>query len=179
MALSGLLPIVGIALVVVIALTLWLWRSAAHSRHLTGLPRGRIVYEDTAGWTESRPLFAPCYGLSGKPDYMVQQGRHTIPVEVKPSRRASEPYEADILQLAAYCLLVQETTGQRPPHGLLHYAEHTFRIPYDARIERILLATLDDMREDLDAADVDPSHRDPMRCRFCGHRQICGHSLVD
>lgn len=174
MALNALLPIVGLATLAVAALALWLWVRAARAQRLTGLPRGRVVYEDTAGWTESRPLFAPEYGLSGKPDYLIQQGRYTIPIEVKPGRRATVPYDADIMQLAAYCLLVQETTGQRPPHGLLRYAEHTFEIPYDARLERALLATLDAMRDDLDADDVTPSHQDPVRCRHCGHREVCG-----
>ena len=34
------------------------------------------------------------------------------------------------MQLAAYCLLVEETIGAAPPYGLLRYAERTFRLDY-------------------------------------------------
>jgi hypothetical protein len=67
----------------------------------------------------------------GKPDYLLQRREGLIPVEVRPTRRAKQPYESDMMQLAAYCLLVEVCLGERPPYGLLRYANHTFRIDYD------------------------------------------------
>lgn len=161
------------------ALAYLTWRSARGARMRAGLPKGQVIYADTGAWTRCPPLRAPRYGLSGKPDYMLRVGRQTVPVEAKPSRRAPEPYEADIMQLAAYCLLVEETSGQRPPYGLLHYADHTFRIPYTPALRASLLGLLDDMRADMDQADVPRTHDDPQRCRFCGQRAHCDVSLVD
>ena len=72
-----------------------------------------------AGRELARPLYARRYGLTGKPDYLIERGGAQIPVEVKPGRRAQQPYDSDLMQLAAYCALVEETSGRAPPYGLL------------------------------------------------------------
>jgi len=128
-----------VALIMVSGLSYLLWARSRAARRETGLPEGEVVYADTEGWEACRPLYASRWGLAGKPDYIVRSGGNMIPVEVKPCRRAEHPYEGDVLQLAAYCLLVEETTGQRPPYGLLRYAERSFRIPYDHRLYEALL----------------------------------------
>jgi len=175
------LQIVLLLLAGVLSLLAYLvWRGGTRSRARAGLPRGEVVYADTGDWRQGKPLYAPRYGLSGKPDYLVRAGQEIVPVEVKPSRRASEPYEADVLQLAAYCLLVEEEFGQSPSHGLLRYRDQTFRIPFDRRLRETLLSVMEDMRLDLEESDVPRSHDDPTRCRFCGHRAHCEqHRLVD
>jgi CRISPR-associated exonuclease Cas4 len=83
-----------------------------------------------------------------------------------------------MLQLAAYCLLVEEHTGQRPRHGLLRYRETTFRIPYNRRLRARLLATLEQMRSDAACASVPRTHADATRCRLCGLRPYCDESLL-
>lgn len=169
-----------LAVVLLAALAaLLLWALARAGRRRSGLPHGEIVYGDTGEWMAAESLFAPRYRLTGKPDYLVRNADGLVPVEVKPGRRAAEPYQADILQLAAYCLLVQEARGQRPPYGLLRYEGRTFRIPYDAALESALLRTLDDMRAAAQSSDVPRSHADPVRCRYCGLREDCHQSLVD
>jgi len=162
-----------------LATAVLLWGRARAGRARSGLPRGEVVYADTGDWMASEPLYAPRYRLSGKPDYVVRAGHALIPVEVKPGRRATEPYDGDVMQLAAYCLLVEETSGKRPPYGLLRYAEQTFRIPYDQRLYEALLSTLEDMRVDFAQRDVPRSHADPLRCRYCGLRQDCRQALAD
>ena len=84
-----------------------------------------MIAQDTRGRALEKPLFARRIGLTGKPDYLLDVRGNTIPVEVKPRRRAPRPYESDLMQLAAYCLLVEETIGTAPPYGLLRYAERT------------------------------------------------------
>ena len=167
----------GLALTFVCALLVW-WR-ARLTWVQTGLPKGQVIYADTGRWKPCQPLYAPRFGLSGKPDYLVQMGRQIIPVEVKPGRRAPEPYDADVMQLAAYCLLVEETTGIRPGHGLLRYRDQTFRIPFSPALRQAVLDALPQMRRDLRRSHVPRSHDDPLRCRFCGHREDCEQSLVD
>ena len=166
-----------LALVAVGGLAYVLWRAGRRRWEALGLPQGEIVYEDTSGWQRCQTLYAPSYGLAGRPDYLLQTGRETVPVEVKPGRRASAPYDADVVQLAAYCLLVEEAYGRRPSHGLLRYEGRTFRIPYDRELRRVLLDTLKVMAHDLGAREVVRSHDEAVRCHHCGFRDQCGQAL--
>nr|MBC7246010.1 Dna2/Cas4 domain-containing protein [Chloroflexota bacterium] len=148
-------------------------------RLAAGLPTGQIVYADTGAWQCcERPLFSPRYRLAGKPDYLVKEHGQIVPVEVKPGRRAAEPYEGDILQLAAYCLLVEEEYGERPRYGYLKYHQAVFRIDYTEEVRHYLLSKLEAMRHDLRAPDVAPSHDEPQRCLRCGHRYACHRRLA-
>ncbi|HYN88138.1 MAG TPA: Dna2/Cas4 domain-containing protein, partial [Ardenticatenaceae bacterium] len=157
---------------------LWWW--ARRMARRSGLPAGRVVYSDAAEWrAPPKPLRSDQYGLTGKPDYLVAQGDDLIPIEVKPSRRARQPYEGDVLQLAAYCLLVESSSGRRPPHGLIVYADQQWEIPYtDARRET-LLAILAAIRADRQALDVPRSHEIPARCAHCGFLDRCEDALVE
>lgn len=156
---------------------LWWW--ARRTARATGLPPGRVVYSDTADWrAPPRALRSERYGLIGKPDYLVARGDALIPIEVKPTRRAAQPYESDVLQLAAYCLLVEDTTGRPPPSGLIVYADRQWEIPYTDGLRTALLATLDAIRADRRAADVPRSHAIPARCRACGFRTECGQEMM-
>lgn len=156
-------------------LLLWL---ARHSRTRSGLPRGRVIYTDTGGWQRlERPLFSRELSLTGKPDYLVADGDDVIPVEVKSSRAPAQPYLSHTLQLAAYCLLVEECYGRRPPYGIVKYADRAFEVDYTPELEDELLATLDDMRDDLDHDDAPRSHDDPARCQSCGYRQHCTQAM--
>lgn len=177
MAIGALQIALFLALLLALGLAVFLWASARGLLARTGLPRGQVVYADTGRWERCEPLYAPRYKLSGKPDYLVRAGREIIPVEVKPGRRAREPYASDVMQLLAYCLLVEETQGCSPSHGLLRYEEQTFRIPYDRSARRTVLATLDAMRRDFAKRDVPRSHAEPARCHFCGHRERCREAL--
>jgi CRISPR-associated exonuclease Cas4 len=156
-------------------LLLWL---ARRGRARSGLPQGRVVYTDTGGWGRlERPLFSRQLSLTGKPDYLVADEDKVIPVEVKSNRAPAHPYPSHVLQLAAYCLLVEECYGRRPPYGMIKYADRTFEVDYTPELEEELLATLDCMRADLADGYADRSHEDPHRCRGCGHQQQCEQRL--
>jgi len=79
--------------------------------------------------------------------------------------------------LAAYCLLVAETSGRCPPYGILRYADRTFEIPYTRELEEELLAVLEEMRVDLAAGDGPRNHDAPRRCAACGYREWCEEAL--
>jgi CRISPR-associated exonuclease Cas4 len=144
----------------------------------SGLPRARLIYSDTGAWQRvEESLFSAQYRLVGKPDYVLEQQGRIIPVEVKPSRRASHPQPSDELQLLAYCLLVEETWG-RPPYGLLHYATGTFQIEYTEERRDHLLARIAEVRAARTAPDMPRSHDDPARCAACAFRTVCDQSLV-
>ncbi len=162
-------------LLLVGAVLLWL---ARRLRARSGLPAGRVVAADVGTWRRlDRPLFSRRYGLTGRPDYVVADGADLIPVEVKSARAPARPYASHVLQLAAYCLLVAETSGRRPPYGILRYADRTFQIPYTQELEERLLEVLEAMREDLAAGDAPRRHQDPRRCAACGYREVCEEAL--
>jgi len=162
-------------LLLVGAVLLWL---ARRLRARSGLPAGRVVAADVGPWRRlDRPLFSRRYGLTGRPDYVVADGADLIPVEVKSARAPARPYASHVLQLAAYCLLVAETSGRRPPYGILRYADRTFQIPYTRELEEQLLEVLEAMRDDLAAGDAPRRHQDPRRCAACGYREVCDEAL--
>ena len=148
----------------------------------TGLPSGDIIYQDTVRQpveTEVvKPLFSQAYRLAGKPDYLVEDNGHIVPVEVKSGRAPARPYESHVMQLAAYCLLVNEVYGQRPDYGIIRYADRNFTIPYDEELEALLLQVMESMRYDINAANVTRSHHHPGRCRACSVRDFCEQALL-
>ncbi|MBM7845552.1 CRISPR-associated protein Cas4 [Herpetosiphon giganteus] len=158
-------------------LGLWLWRRSNALRASTGLPWRAVVYHDTTRRELSKPLFSARYQLTGKPDYVLADGKALIPVEVKPQRQATSPRQGDILQLAAYCLLLEEATGVAPRYGLLRYAQHTFQVDWTDQLYQALIETLETMRADLTLTEVDRSHEEPWRCNACGFGDRCTDAL--
>lgn len=163
---------------ILFALALALLILALRLRRTTGVPWARVAATDTRAWRQTtEPLISRTYGIVGKPDYVIETRAGQIPIEVKPSRTAATPYDSDLMQLAAYCLLIEETTGRAPRYGLLRYAHQTFRLPYDSRVRSELIDLLAAMRDDADAADVARSHDQPARCRGCGFYDMCTDAL--
>ncbi len=158
---------------------LLLLRRARRLHQQTGLPQGRVIYADTGAWNRcEKPLFSRRYLLTGKPDYLVDDGRTRIPVEVKSTACPPSPYRSHVLQLAAYCLLVEEEVGQPPPYGIIKYRDQAYAIEYTAQLRAELLNVLAEMRQHLAADDVTPSHANPNRCRSCGYREECDERLA-
>lgn len=160
----------------------FLWQSA-RQRHSAGLPGGRVIYTDTSRWRAvEQPLYHPVLELTGKPDYLIEQGgskrnRSIIPVEVKSGRTPDAPYDGHIFQLAAYCALVEREYGVRPAYGIIHYEKRTFAVDYTAELEDALLDLLVEMRNTGRKRNVDRSHAQAARCRGCGYREECEQAL--
>jgi CRISPR-associated exonuclease Cas4 len=147
-------------------------------RRGAGLPAGRVVYVDTGAWDRcERPLFSDRYRLTGRPDYLVRLQEGTVPVEVKSGTVPDQPYPAHVLQLAAYCLLIEEQEERAPPYGILKYADRAFEVDYTPALRARLMDAVDGLRADLHARDVDRSHDEPARCRGCGYREQCEQRL--
>jgi CRISPR-associated exonuclease Cas4 len=148
-------------------------------RRASGLPGGRVIYTDTRAWGKvERPFFDQDLGLTGKPDYLIEQNGKIIPIEVKTGRTPEAPYDSHIFQVAAYCYLIHKTTGQRPPYGLLHYPGRDFAVDYTPQLEYALRDLLAGMRVDGQRTEVRRSHEDEQRCRHCGFRQTCEQRLA-
>jgi len=146
--------------------------AARAARRRSGLPAGALRYSDTGRGEPPPALYSGRYGLAGRPDYLVQQGAQLIPVEVKSNRAPATPRQSHVLQLAAYCLLVEENY-RRPDYGILRYADQAFRIEYTPALRQQVIAAVSEMRLLLargEAPDAGPARA---RCRNCGYRDDC------
>ncbi len=151
---------------------------SGRTRQRAGLPGGRVIYADTGKWEKAeKPLYDPLTRITGRPDYLVKQGKQIIPVEVKSGRAPENPYDSHIFQLAAYCLLVEREYGQRPSYGIIHYGARTFAVPYTEELESALIDLLTDMRQQDGKRSVARSHDQPERCQGCGFAHLCDQAL--
>ncbi len=151
---------------------------SSRTRRSAGLPGGSVIYADTGKWEKvEKPLYDPITQVTGRPDYLVRQGKEVIPVEVKSGSTPDSPYDSHIFQLAGYCLLVEREYGRRPPYGIIHYEKQTFSVPYTKVLENALLDLLTEIRRDERRRNVDRSHNQPARCRGCGFAYTCEQAL--
>jgi CRISPR-associated exonuclease Cas4 len=165
---------VAVALFTLALILAWMSRRL---RHRSGLP-GRVVASDSVVSRPSRALRSARHGLVGKPDYLVEERGRIAPVELKPSRESDAPWLRDVVQLAAYCLLLEETEPRFAGYGYLRYAHRTFRIDFTERVRGELMRTVAQMRADLTATDVAPNHHDPRRCARCMLVRACGRGVI-
>ncbi len=171
------------------------WLAARRGARRAGLPEGRIIYSDTGapvgriapialnerGEPQEKPLVSHRHRLAGRPDYLVRTKEGIIPVEAKSTKCPANgvPYESHLMQLASYCLLVEETMGAGVPFGVIRYRDRQLRVDYTDELRAALLAVLAEMREARAAADVHRSHEETARCAACSYREICDESLAD
>jgi CRISPR-associated exonuclease Cas4 len=173
------LLVLGLAL---LGIALWLALRARRGQQQSGLPQGRLVYADTGRWSAvAQPYYSARYRLAGKPDYLVDGDDGLVPVEVKHTAAPAggQAYASHVMQLAAYCLLVEEAHGQAPPYGLIRYDDATVRIDYTAAVRSRLLELMDDLRASRGQDHVGRSHREAARCRGCGVRHACGADAMN
>jgi CRISPR-associated exonuclease Cas4 len=147
-------------------------------RGRAALPRGRIIFIDSEFLKNSpETLYDPETDLAGRPDYLIRNRHGTIPVEVKSSTAPPQPYNGHILQLAAYCQLVEVTTGRRPAYGIIRYRDHSFRVNYTRVLRQSLHRSLQMIRQ-WGTSAPNRSHQHANRCVACGFRTSCDQSLA-
>ncbi|HSN74263.1 MAG TPA: PD-(D/E)XK nuclease family protein [Anaerolineae bacterium] len=165
-----------------LAIALWLALRARRGQQQSGLPQGRLIYTDTGRWSAvAQPYFSQRYRLAGKPDYLVDSDDGLVPVEVKHTAAPAggQAYASHIMQLAAYCLLVEEAHGGTPPYGLIRYDDAIVQLDYTQALRDELLDLLDDLRASRGMAEVGRNHHEAARCRACGVRHACGANSLD
>ena len=177
-------------------------------------PNDRLVYDDEeetdlpilfaedqlrldARYTSPRAtLVDPAWGLSGRPDFVIQRANgEFVPVEYKSTHLFVGYHEShgrtfDVIQSIAECRLVQVAFGRRPTHGIVLYGdvagdgEHEgwVQIPYGEAEERWLQVALNQIRTDGVRAPV-PAERNCANCapnadglcRFAAARPTISH----
>jgi CRISPR-associated exonuclease Cas4 len=117
-------------------------------------------------------LVSSRYRLVGRPDAVRRLGDgRSVPIEIK--RRTSPPRgppTSHRVQVEAYLLLLEESTGLSPPYGVLRYSDGVeFRIPW-TDVER---SELLDWRRAVDRPYRGEATPSPARCARCPWRNGC------
>lgn len=162
-----------LAIAFVLAILVWIHAGRRIAR--SGIPEGRVISQDADRRRElHRALVSRRYGPAGKPDYLVETTEGLVPVELK-SRNSlrSGPYASDTAQLTAYCVLLEAATGVAPTHGIIRYADRSWRVSYTPQAREQVVQATEEMRGARDSQSVHRSHTQPARCRACGFRGIC------
>lgn len=169
-----------LAILLLVALGVWLLTRARQLRAVSGLPKGKVVYEDVSGLAR-QPLYSRALGLAGKPDYLLRDPQgNLIPVEVKSSLapRGGRPYKAHLLQLAAYFVLVEDALNGVAPYGLIRYRNRTCQIANTAALRAELLETIKQMRRLLGHNQAHRNHDHSQRCARCSMAHACDERLA-
>ena len=171
-----------LALVWLIGASAFLYRSmrssaaalATRTKYRLG---GDLIYIDSE--LEKPKLFlSKRLGLSGRPDAVVLEGEHHIPVEIKTGRTPRGPLFSHILQLTAYCLLLEEEYGKAPPYGIIRYEAASHEIEYNEDQKKLLLTKLAEMRACLARGEAHRNHNRPGKCVHCSRRSVCPERLA-
>ncbi len=121
-------------------------------------------------------LRSPRFRLAGRPDELRRAPDGAIvPVEYKhrpyPSRGA---FYSHTVQLWAYCLLIEETTGRSPPFGVLRYQDREERVAWNAAARSALL----DLRRRALAPYDGRAEPSVGKCSVCAWTDRCDASAV-
>ena len=97
-------------------------------------------------------LYSEKYDLQGKPDYIFQKrwSKNLIPVELKSGTINEDdirPHEGDMMQLAAYFLIIEDVYNKRPKEGRLIYSNYMFIIRNTWKLRRKTKQILAEMRD--------------------------------
>jgi CRISPR-associated exonuclease Cas4 len=123
-------------------------------------------------------LFSDRHKIVGRPDRLVRQGEFLVPEEWKPS--AKRIYHGHRLQVAAYCLLVEEQFSRRPPHGVVVLAGgKRVEVPFTDELRAEVLSIAEKIREHRRSIEQQiPVRPVPAKCRACGQREHCSQARV-
>lgn len=126
------------------------------------------------------------FNLCGRPDYVQNfEGQH-IPVEVKTGRKPQAPFFSHILQLGAYCLLVEETMGEAPPYGQIKYGfdDDPHQVDWACSekgqlLRMTVLEKLDQMNAILKGnREAHRNHNRKGKCDHCSRKSACPERIA-
>jgi CRISPR-associated exonuclease Cas4 len=148
-------------------------RLVVERRRALGLPEGELVYEDADG--EGEPLSSASYPLVGKPDYIVQlpDGR-PVPVELKLNvHDVSTPHSNHAVQVAAYCLILEDYFEHAPTYGILRYADREFTVEYTPALRKKVIRLLTEMARCSERQPPPLKTQRAAKCRACAFQPMC------
>lgn len=121
------------------------------------------------GWIEELYLEDHEIGIKGRIDILAEEDM--VPVERKRSNRY---YENDVMQLAGYCHLLENATGESVDFGVIYLygPDRRVRIRYDEQLQREVRQIVDEMRS-MSPDKVPPLVDNPNKCEKCSVRSYC------
>jgi CRISPR-associated exonuclease Cas4 len=142
-------------------------------RRVLGLPSGDLVYEDADGQGEI--LYSDQASLLGKPDYIIKLSNgQLVPIELKLSvQNVTTPHSNHVIQVAAYCLILEDYSEVPPTHGILRYADRDFTIDYTPTLRKKVLRLLSEMEDYNEKRHPQLARQKVTKCRACTFQPIC------
>ncbi|MEM4308729.1 MAG: CRISPR-associated protein Cas4 [Thermoplasmata archaeon] len=117
--------------------------------------------------------------LRGTPDLILKSGEFLIPVEIKTGRVPQGPHFSHIMQLIAYCYIIEDVHGKSPPYGILRYGNTDFEIEYTPELKNLLEKKIEEIGKALRGEIVvHRNHNRPGKCRNCSRKEICPERLA-
>jgi len=148
------------------------------------LPGYEIIYADSntrkklpkGGGLSGKLLVSEAHGLRGKPDYIYKKGNKIVPVELKSAtleKRGAR--EGDIMQLAAYFLIIGDVYKLKPRYGYLVYGDAVFKIKNTRGLNKNLRNVTGEMRRMLVTGNG-RANAGFVNCKHCICRgTVCEH----
>jgi len=111
--------------------------------------------------------------LIGRVDRIKLEQGNYIPYEIK-SRKilTSVPYDNELLQIAAYSLLLEEKFSFPVKKGFIEYSNKKVAIEMTTELREKVLYLLDKIKN-LHAQDIPQIEKNFSKCKSCGLRKIC------
>ena len=108
--------------------------------------------------------------IQGKPDFIFESRfmKRIVPVEIKSGsiKDEEEPHFGDLMQLAAYFVIVEEKKRKKAKYGKLIYKDYMFKVYNTAKLRRELAGVLNDMRSMLNGKMIE-AEGSFVKCRHC------------
>lgn len=164
--------IAGLALAL---LSLWLFLQSIQP------PSSQKRYSGPYSRQLNRQLVSWEYGVTGRPDFIVDHQGSPIPILKKRGKApANSAHASHVAQVLVYCLLIHETTDTAPPYGIIRYRDRTFEVDYDAPTADALLDLIDEVRaaKQAEGTIAPRSHNEERHCYACSHRKTCNERLI-
>jgi CRISPR-associated exonuclease Cas4 len=136
---------------------------------------GRSKHEHQAnrgGWITERYFRSDQLGIHGKID-LIEDDDVLTPVERKRAE-SGEYYPSDEVQLAGYCMLLEDAIGESVNVGYIYLystdTRHAIRITEKhRRTVREIISRIETMTVD----DIPPLTDNPSKCEACSAREYC------
>ena len=156
-----------ILFLLILLVVLLLWR--IRRPHLQKQPRKDIMPGFTLIYADQKQSGKKSEGF-GKLLYSAKYDLRgaIVPVELKSGSIKDDPlpHPGDLLQLAAYFLLLEDIYGKRPPYGWLKYSDYMFYVRNTRKIRKEVKQTMADMRKMLEDGEGTPN-ASFVNCRHC------------
>lgn len=134
---------------------------------------GKTKHENSSrrgGWTRELYLESEALGLKGKIDVLELDGE-LIPIERK---RGDQHWYNDELQLAGYCLLLEEQLDEPVYEGAIYLydTDQRMHVTITEQHKTDIRERIDAMRS-MTVDDVPPLTDNPNKCEKCSTREYC------